>query len=309
MRQGNNWTKPDGDTNVDAARLEARATRGRGARNIRRGVLLGLALITTWGVLRAQKEPFKLPRPFREYPGYEYNNFPVPADYMDTHDWTRARLRYTSFLNVHGYSADGANRWTVDYPRSDRHLLEGVRRLTRIDSRSVEQPVDLDGDDDVFNWPVMYAVEVGYWNLSDAEAKQLREYLLRGGFFMCDDFHGTVEWENFMAGMKKVFPDRPVVDLDNKDQIFHVIYDLDNRFQVPGMQYVVYAPHRIYEYDGFVARWEGIYDDKGRVMVAICHNMDLGDAWENSDDPAYPERFASLAYRIAMNYFVYDLSH
>ena len=268
---------------------------------------LVLALVTTWGVLHAQL-PITLPRPFKEYPGYEYNNFPVPDDYLDKHDWTRARLRYTPFINVHG-TPDGYNRWTVDYPRSDRHLLAGVRRLTRIDTRSVEQPVDLDGEDDVYNWPFMYAVEVGYWNLSDAEAGQLREYLLRGGFFMCDDFHGTVEWENFMAGMRKVFPDRPVVDLDNKDPIFHVLYDLENRFQVPGMQYVVYPPHHLYEYDGYVPRWEGIYDDKGRVMVAICHNMDLGDAWENSDDPAYPERFASLAYRIAMNYFIYDLSH
>src|SRR5271154_4742820 len=88
MRRGNKWTKQP-------------------ARNVRRGLLLALALVTTWGVLRAQREPFKMPRPFREYPGYEYNNFPVPADYMDNHDWTRARLRYTSFLNVHGYVPDG----------------------------------------------------------------------------------------------------------------------------------------------------------------------------------------------------------
>jgi len=272
---------------------------------IRPLLLLLVAFVTVWGA----QQTIVLPREFKEYPGYEYNNFPVPTDYMDKHDWTRARLRYPSFLNVHGYIADGGNRWTVDYPRSDRHLLEGVRRLTRIDSKSVEQVVDLDGEDDVYNWPFMYAVEVGYWNLPDDQIVQLREYLLRGGFFMCDDFHGTIEWENFMKVMKKVFPERPVVDLDNKDQIFHVIYDLDSRFQVPGMQYVVYPPHHLYEYDGFVARWEGIYDDKGRVMVAICHNMDLGDAWENSDDPSYPERFASLAYRIAMNYFVYDLTH
>jgi hypothetical protein len=272
-------------------------------------VVAVVAMLAACGALWAAERTFKLPRPFKEYPGYEYNDFPIPADYLDKHEWTRARLRYPSFLNVHGYMADGFNRWTVDYPRSDRHLLEGVRRLTRIDTKSVEQVVDLDGDDDVYNWPFMYAVEVGYWNLPDDQIAQLREYLLRGGFFMCDDFHGTIEWENFMRVMKKVFPERPVVDLDNKDPIFHVIYDLDHRFQVPGMQYVVYPPHRLYEYDGFVPRWEGIYDDRGRVMVAICHNMDLGDAWENSDDPSYPEKFADLAYRIAMNYFIYDLSH
>ena len=126
-------------------------------RNLRPAALLLVVLVTTWGLLRAQ---LQLPRPFREYPGYEYNNFPVPDDYMDKHEWTRARLHYSSFINVHGVP-DGYNRWTVDYPRSDRHLLAGVRRLTRIDTKSVEQPVDLDGEDDVYNWPFMYAVEVG----------------------------------------------------------------------------------------------------------------------------------------------------
>lgn len=261
---------------------------------------LTLAGFATWGALRAQ-------RPFVEYPTAEgHAEYGLPSDYLEKTEWTRARLRYDSILAPHG-APDGYRRWTIDYPRSDRLLLQGVRRLTRIHTRSVEQTVDLDGTDDVYNWPVMYAVEVGYWNLSDSQAAQLREYLLRGGFFMCDDFHGTIEWNNFMASMQKVFPDRPVVDLDNKDPIFHVIYDLDDRYQVPGAQYL-YTGRR-YEYDGYDARWRGIYDDKGRIMVAICHNMDLGDAWEWSDDPRYPEKWASLAYRIAVNYFVYDLTH
>ncbi len=267
-------------------------------------VRLRLALLTVFGlaavggVLLAQK-------PFREYEGWEYNNFPLPDDYREKAEWTRARLRYTP-VNIHGMF-DHINRWTVDYPRSDRHLLAGIRRLTRINTRSVEQPVDLDGTDDIYNWPFLYAVEPGYWRLSDDEAAQFRDYLLRGGFFMCDDFHGTVEWENFMRGMQKVFPDRPVVDIDNKDAIFHVIYDLEDRFQVPGMQWT--QTGSMYEYDGFEAKWRAIYDNKGRIMVAICHNMDLGDAWENSDDPRYPEKWASLAYRIAANYAMYDLTH
>ena len=204
----------------------------------------------------------------------------------------------------------------MDYPRSDRHLLQGVRRLTRIDSRSVEQVVSLDGTDEIYNWPVLYGVEVGHWRLPDEQAQQLRQYLLRGGFFMVDDFHGSApfeglnEWQMFTDSMSKVFPDREIEEIPNNDPIFHTLYDLDDRFQVPG--YVNWMENHITYEKGETGKqphWRCIRDDKGRIMVAICHNMDLGDAWENSDDPKYQENWASLAYRVAMNYFVYDLTH
>jgi hypothetical protein len=143
-------------------------------------------------------------------------------------------------------------------------------------------------------------VEVGGWELSDAQAKRLRDYLDRGGFLMVDDFHGTYEWAAFMASLERVFPDRPVVDIQGDDPIFHVLYDIDDRVQVPGRQYLYSG--RTYERDGVEARWRAVYDDKGRIQVAICHNMDLGDAWEWADDPSYPERFASTAYKIGINY-------
>jgi Domain of unknown function (DUF4159) len=264
---------------------------------LRSALLLTIVGLGAWGVLRAQ-------RPFKEYPGTEYTNFPLPPDYQETTEWTRARLRCPGVGR--GWRG-GSMNWTIDYPRSDRHLLAGVRRLTRIHTRSVEQVVDLDGSDDVYNWPTMYAVEVGHWMLPDDQAAQLRDFLLRGGFLMVDDFHGTYEWQTFIESMVKVFPDRPIVEIDNKDPIFHTLYDLDERFQVPGAQF--FRSGRTYEQDGYEPRWRAIYDDKGRIMVAICHNMDLGDAWEWSDDPKYPEKWASLAYRIAMNYFIYDFTH
>ena len=111
----------------------------------------------------------------------------------------------------------------------------------------------------------------------------------------------------FVEGIKQVFPDREIVDLPKSEPIFHTLYDLDDKYQIPGAQYL--RSGRTYEQDGYNAEWKGIYDDKGRVVVAICHNMDLGDAWEWSDEPEYPAEWANMAYRIAMNYFVYDLSH
>jgi len=124
---------------------------------------------------------------------------------------------------------------------------------------------------------------------------------------MCDDFHGTEEWAVFAASMQRVFPDRQIVDIDNSDQIFHIIYDLDDRYQVPGEQYV--RSGRTYEYDGYDAHWRGIYDDKGRLMVAICHDMDLGDSWEHADNPEYPQKFSALGIRIGVNYVTYAMSH
>src|SRR5205085_3278421 len=192
-------------------------------------------------------------QPFRQYPGVEYEQFPLPPDWNQPAEWTFARLMYPAIPNYWSFRGNsdwthGAANWTIDYPRSDRHFAAAFRRLTRVHVRSVEQPVNLDDGDDVFNWPWLYAVEVGYWNLTDAQAAKLREFLLRGGFFMCDDFHGTREWEVFTASMRRVFPDRPIVEIENSDQIFHTLYDLDERYQVPG--WVNYPFHKTYEFDG-----------------------------------------------------------
>ena len=270
-------------------------------------ILLGLA---AWGVLKAQK-------PFKEWPAIEYENFKLPPDGATPHEWTRARLRYPDITGYPNNGSGGFGRfgepfagyWTMDYPRSDRHLLEGVRRLTRIDARSLEQVTELDHTDDIYNWPMLYGVEVGHWDLPQDQADQLRDFIARGGFLMVDDFHADQEWAIFMESLKRVFPGREVVDIPNSDSIFHTIYDLNDRVQIPGAQYL--QTGRTYEKDesGRPEHWRAVYDDQGRIVVAICHNMDLGDAWEWSDDPRYSEKWAGIAYRIAMNYFVYDLSH
>jgi hypothetical protein len=223
-----------------------------------------------------------------------------PPDADVPGEYTFARLRYRS----HGGRRRGS--WGTDSNKAERVFVQGVRRLTRIDAASVEEIIDAD-DDNMYNYPWLYAVEVGSWYLDDKQAKRLRQYLDRGGFLMVDDFHGSYEWARFEESLLRVFPDRPVVDLDDTHQIFHVLYDLDSRVQVPGRQYVWSG--RTYERDGYEAKWRGVLDEEGRIQVAICHNMDLGDAWEWADDPQYPEPFASLAYRIGLNYIVYSMSH
>ena len=236
---------------------------------------------------------------------------PLPQSHEKA-EFAWSRLSYSTAMGGDGYGGYGGfgygrgGTWQRDYPKADRQFLIALNRLTRIQGRSTEQVVSLDSDD-IFNYPFVYAVMVHTWTFSDEQAKRMREYLEKGGFLMVDDFHGSEDWENFMNGMRQVFPDRPVEDLTDKDEIFHVLYDMDDRFQVPGEQYI--RSGRTYEKDGYVAKWRGIRDDKGRVVVAICHNMHLGDAWEWADDPEYPEQFASMAFRVGLNYVMYSMTH
>jgi Domain of unknown function (DUF4159) len=253
-------------------------------------------------------------RPFRQFPGVEYFSFELPPDWQDKGEWAFARLMYPPGPND-GYAGrfdgdfrQGLSLWTQDYPRADRHFSQAVRRLTRIQVRSVEQSVLLEDGDEAYNWPWLYAVQVGEWGLTEQEAKVMREYLLRGGFFMADDFHGDYEWEMFLKRIRFVFPDRPIVDIPENDPIFHTVFDLTDRFQIPGAAHLYQGCKNCGE-GGQGAHWRGIYDDKGRIMVAISYNSDVGDAWEFADDPSYPEKFSGLAIRAGVNYLIYSMTH
>jgi Domain of unknown function (DUF4159) len=223
-----------------------------------------------------------------------------PPDAWEGCEFAFARLRFRSPYDGFYYS-----RWGIDANKSERQFIQGIQRLTRVHARSVEQIVDIDSDE-MYDWPWLYAVAVGDWALSESQVQRLRRYFDRGGFLMVDDFHGEREWRDFAVGIARIFPDRPIVELKDDDPIFHVIYNLKERFQVPG-QNVVHGPG--YERGGVVPHWRAVFDDTGRVQVAICFNMDLGDAWEWADDPEYPERFASHAYRLGINYVVYAMTH
>lgn len=218
-----------------------------------------------------------------------------------------ARLMYRG--NQFCYSQWGGRgnvqAWSTDYPDAEYHFTRGVSRLTRVEAAA---PLLLSAlQKNIFDYPWIYAVEVGYWHLSEREATQLREYLLRGGFLMVDDFHGTCEWAAFVASMERVFPERQIVDIPEEDEAFHIIYDLDHRIQIPSRQYSYSG--QTWEKDGFTPHWRGIYDDEGRLMVAINFNMDIGDAWEHADWPDYPENMTALAYRFGINYLVYAMTH
>ena len=230
---------------------------------------------------------------------YYSNGSNVPSEFY----WSR--LQYNSGLWRSGGFRRGGS-WARDYPKADNDCLIALRRLTRINSPSPLNVADLDSDH-IFDYPWIYAVDVNTWTFTDEEAKRLHDYLLKGGFLMVDDFHGTDDWEHFMAGMRQVLPDAQVEDLKDNDEIYHVLYNIDEKFQIPSEVYV--NTGRTYEKDGYVPKWRAIRNQHGRIMVAICHNMHLGDAWEWADSPQYPEKFSGLAFRIVLNYITYAMTH
>jgi hypothetical protein len=144
--------------------------------------------------------------------------------------------------------------------------------------------------------------------MTEKEGAKLRDYLQRGGFFMADDFHGVEEWREFEKRIKFAFPDRPIIEMQDDDPYFHTVYDIADRPQVPGADHLG-AGCKACQNGGTGAHWRGIYDDKGRVMVAISFNSDLGDAWEYADSPYYPEKFSALAIRVTVNDVIYAMTH
>jgi hypothetical protein len=270
-----------------------------------------LLVATTIGVSVLHAEQ----REFRVYPSFEYQaNVDLPDDYREQGEFVIARLMYPPYQSgpftrfSGGDWTQGGTSWAVDYPRGDRDFAQLLRRITRVKVRSVEQPVSLDDIDDVFYWPFLIVGLPGSWDLTDSQAAKLREYLLRGGFLLCDSFFGTNEWAGFLQTMRRVFPDRAIIDLPQDHSIFHTVYDLSNKAQVGNWQ--SYQGRGVpYRADGDTPHWRGILDDNGRLMVVIAFNNDLGDGWQWTDDPRYPLDDANLSIKFGVNIVVYAMTH
>ena len=231
----------------------------------------------------------------------------LPPDYLVPGEFVVGRLMYPSGAQDYGWERGGTS-WAVDYPRGDRTYARLLDRLTTLDVRSVEQPVNLDDGDDVYNWPFLIVGMPRNWSLTDGQAAKLRDYLLRGGFLLADSFFGTREWSGFLRSMTRVFPDRQIVDLPDDHQLFSIIYDLSHRTQVSNMRSLSFAgvPYRD---NGAVPQWKAILDDAGRIMVAISFNNDMGDAWQHQDNPRYPQADAKMGIEFGVNYAIYSITH
>lgn len=282
------------------------ATKTRGASR-RISVLAGLLVLVAASGVWAQ-------RGWRRMPDITVDRNGVPQWEIDQRFpgdvFTFARVRYDSYGRGGG--------WAVDYPDSDLNFSLRLQQLTSLQVNPNPVIVDLT-DDRVFDYPFLYLIEPGGLYFSEPEVEALRRYCYNGGFLMVDDFWGDSEYENMRQQLARVFPDRQPLELPLSHEIFHNVYDLKEKPQVPsvgwaqrgyGASLQTWEPARDGS-DTSQVHYRAILDDEDRIMVLMCHNTDLGDGWEQEGvDEFYFEEFSvKRAYPMGINIVTYAMTH
>jgi len=248
----------------------------------------------------------------------------LPADRAGVPDWkiderfkddvfTFVRVQYNSYRGMGRRGRGGA--WTTDWPDSDLNFSYRLQQLTSLKVNPVPITLKLT-DEALFDYPFLYMIEPGALVFSEEEVVALRHYLLNGGFLMVDDFWGDYQYENFHREINRVFPERErePQELPLSHEIFQCVYRLKEKPQVPGIQSWWPGSNVTWEEHGSGSRevhYRGITDDKGRLMVIICHNTDLGDGWEREgEDPEYFREFSEKkSYPMGINIVTYAMTH
>ncbi len=195
--------------------------------------------------------------------------------------FTIARLKY-----------QGGGDWYND-PSIIPNLLNFLRQETAIQTADDEKKVEI-MDQDFFAYPIIFMTGHGRISFSDAEAERLRKYLLNGGFLYADDDYGMDKY--FRAMMKKVFPDKDLVELPFSHPIYHCHFRFENG--VP----------KIHEHDGGPPHAYGIFHE-GRMIVYYTFNTNISDGWADPDVHKDPEAVRLQALRMGVNIVVYSLTN
>ena len=253
------------------------------------------ALVTLWVVAQTHAQPRQAPT--------------VSGDRFAGLEWTFVRVRYGSWAEnlVQFRRTYWSDPWAIDAPAAEQNLS---RRLQAVTAIQVNDPIVLPlGDEQLWEYPWLYFVEPGNLRFTEAEIPIMREFLLRGGTATFDDFHGPIEWDIFEREMKRVFPDREIVDLELDHPIFSCFYKVEVYPQIPGLG--SFFNGVTWEKGGYIPHLRAILDDEGRAMVLVNWNTDMGDGWEWSNAEEYPGyiKYTTEAYRMFINEIIYSLTH
>ena len=238
--------------------------------------------------------------------------YATPDDFDGSYQFCRLRTPESNY-------GDGAGEM-VDYPRADINLSIRFSELTRVsmakDAAGEPKPlvVRLDQPDVLAHCPMIMLTEPGRAVIDGPDAKVMREYLLKGGFFWADDYWSQYAWDFFEDQMRHVFPEAatyPILDVPRTHPLFQMVYDATKVPQIPGIGY----------WDGAQRTWErspaenqphirAIYDEKGRMMVLFTHDTDFGDSYEEeASNPDYFVNFSAPGYAFGIDAIVYAMTH
>jgi hypothetical protein len=219
----------------------------------------------------------------------------LPALAQDGLGFRFVRIKYD------GVPYSRSATWAYDYPTAEDNLYEALSRTTNFFLEGEPLVLTLE-DERIFDYPVLYLTEPGYWQTNDREVENMRSYFRRGGFMIIDDFHDfpgrpTYQWDNFYNNIKQVFPDREPVELGADHPIWSVYYDIDPDEAASTKR--GFGKH--------LDTYFGLFDDTGRMLAVVCYNQDIGDGWE------WPgrnfEEASTVSFQMAINFIVYALTH
>jgi hypothetical protein len=209
--------------------------------------------------------------------------------------------------------------WAVDYPRADVNMSIRMSEITktRISIDPSGEPNHLVvtlTDPLMFDCPFIMMTEVGAAYFSPEEAAKLREYLQKGGFLWADDFWGSYAWDHWVSVFSQVLPpnEYPIFELPKDHPMFRQQFQITKVPQIASINFWMGSGGGTSErgYDSAVPHAMGVADRKGRLMVLMTHNTDLGDSWEReADDPTYFYNFSVDGYAFGINVLLYAFSH
>jgi hypothetical protein len=211
--------------------------------------------------------------------------------------FTFVRLRWESGYGG-GRRGGFSDAWNHDFPRAEQNLMSLLRDLTLIDANTDGSLILTVDDPQLFRYPIVYMWEPGFWTMSDGEAARFREYLLKGGFVIFDDFEED-QLINLEAQMRRVLPKSRFVKIDEGHRIF------DSFFRMT----TIYFPHPMY---GILPTYYGIYEDNDpskRLLAIANHNNDVAEYWEFAGQGFFPVDPSNEAYKLGINYMLYGLTH
>ena len=198
------------------------------------------------------------------------------------------------------FGTNGAIRhsgWSHNYPGSDREINGFLERKTLIDIDEFSYRIVELGSEELFDFPFAYVSEPGEMQLTDQEVINLREYILRGGSIIMDDFDGDWQWDQMESQVRRAFPQRPLIPIDDGHILFSAHEHLENLQAMS--QYV----------PGNDITYYGLFTDEGRLAIMAGHNNDLANFWDWYSDGSMPLKPSTDAFRLGTNAVIYSMTH